>query len=143
MANSPAALEGFLQLHGALASGVLSESFQEQIALCVSEINSCNYCLAAHTALGKVIGPSEDETIASRKGVSADSKTQAGLVFARQIVSQRGWISDNDYNVVTQAGYSSEEIIEIIALVAKNLFANYFNHIAGTAIDFPAAPSVG
>ena len=143
MANSPAALEGFLQLHGALAGGVLSESFQEQIALCVSELNGCNYCLAAHTAMGKGVGLSEDETIASRQAISTDSKTQAGLLFARKIVSSQGSISDDDYNAVTQAGYSSKEIIEIVALVAKNIFANYFNHIAETAIDFPAAPSVG
>lgn len=143
MANSPAALEGFLQLHETLAGGVLSESFQEQIALCVSEINGCNYCLAAHTAMGKGAGLSEEEVIASRRGDSTDSKIQAGLTFARQIVSNQGWVSDNAYNAVTQAGYSSEEIIEIVALVAKNIFANYFNHIAGTAIDFPAAPSEG
>ena len=142
MAHSPAALEGFLQLHGALAGGVLSESFQEQIALCVSEINSCNYCLAAHTAMGKGTGLSEEETIANRQGVSTDSKIQAGLEFAKQVVASQGWISDDNYNAVIQAGFSSEEIIEIIALVAKNIFANYFNHIAGTAIDFPAAPSL-
>ncbi|MFT4579220.1 MAG: alkylhydroperoxidase family enzyme, partial [Nitrospinales bacterium] len=76
-------------------------------------------------------------------GVSTDSKVQAGLEFVRKIVSSQGWVSDDDYNTVTQAGYSSEEIIEIVALVAKNIFANYFNHIAGTAIDFPAAPSEG
>jgi uncharacterized peroxidase-related enzyme len=142
MAHSPAALEGFLQLHGALAGGVLSESFQEQIALCVSEVNSCNYCLAAHTAMGKGASLSEEETIASRQGVSTDSKTQAGLEFAMQVVASQGWVSDDNYNAVIQAGYNSEEIIEIIALVAKNLFANYFNHIAGTAVDFPAAPSL-
>ena len=142
MANSPAALEGFLQLHGALAGGVLSESFQEQIALCVSEKNGCDYCLAAHTEMGKGAGLSEEEVIASRRGDSTDSKIQAGLKFARKIVSSQGWASDDNYNAVTQAGYSSEEIIEIIALVAKNIFANYFNHIAGTAIDFPAAPSL-
>ena len=142
LAHSPAALEGYLQLHGALAGGVLSESFQEQIALCVSEINGCTYCLAAHTAIGKGVGLSEEEVIASRQGGSTDSKTQAGLEFARQIVSSKGWVSEEDYNAIIQAGYSSEEIIEIVALVAKNLFANYFNHIAGTAIDFPAAPSL-
>jgi uncharacterized peroxidase-related enzyme len=142
MAHSPAALEGFLQLHGALAGGILSASFQEQVALCVSEVNGCNYCLAAHTAMGKGAGLSEEETIANRQGVSSDPKIHAGLEFARQIVSSKGWISDDDYNAAIKAGYSSEEIIEIIALVAKNLFANYFNHIAGTAIDFPAAPSI-
>lgn len=142
MAQSPAAMEGFLQLHGALAGGVLSETFQEQIALCVSEINGCNYCLAAHTAIGKGAGLSEDEIIASRQGESADPKTKAGLEFARTIIASHGWVSEGDYNAVQQAGYNSEEIIEIIGQVAKNLFANYFNHIAETAIDFPAAPSL-
>lgn len=142
MAQSPAALEGFLKLHGALAGGKLSASFQEQIALLVSEINGCNYCLAAHTTIGKSAGLSEAEVIFSRQGKSIDSKTNAGLEFARTIVANHGSVSDDNYNAVQQAGYSSEEIVEIIALVAKNIFANYFNHIAGTAIDFPAAPSL-
>ena len=110
--------------------------------LCVFDISGCNYCLGPHTAIGKGVGLSEDEVIASRQGVSTDSKTQAGLEFARQIVSSQGWVSDDDYNAVTQAGYSSEEIIEIVALVAKNIFANYFNHIAETKIDFPAVPNL-
>jgi AhpD family alkylhydroperoxidase len=87
MANSPAALEGFLQLHGALAGVVLPESFQEQVALCVSEVNGCNYCLAAHTAIGKGVGLSKEEAIASREGISIDSNTQVGLEFVRQTVS--------------------------------------------------------
>ena len=87
MANSPAALEGFLQLHGALAGVVLPESFQEQVALCVSEITDCNYCLAAHSAIGKGVGLSKEEVIASREEISTDSKNQVGLEFVRQIVS--------------------------------------------------------
>ncbi len=142
MAHSPAAMEGFLQLHGALSKGVLSESFQEQIALCVSEVNGCNYCLAAHTAIGKGAGISEEEVISSRQGEAVDPKIQAGLSFAGVIAANHGWVSDEDYKAVQQAGYSSEEIIEIIGQVAKNIFANYFNHIAETAIDFPAVPSL-
>ncbi len=142
MAHSPAALEGFLQLHGTLAGGALSESFQEQIALCVSEINNCNYCLTAHTAMGKGTGLTENEIMSNRKGESTNSKTQAGLEFVRKVVSNNGWVSDEDYKAVQNAGFSAEEIIEMIALVAKNIFANYFNHIAGTAIDFPAVPSL-
>ena len=90
MVNSSVVLDGFLQLHGALARGVLSEAFQEQISLCVSEIIGCNYCLAAHTAIGKGVDPSEEETLFSKKWISVDSKTQAGLEFVRQIISNQG-----------------------------------------------------
>ena len=74
MANSPVALDGFLQLHGALAGGVLSEAFQEQVTLCISEISGCNYCLAGHTAIGKGVSLSEEETISSKKQISSPSK---------------------------------------------------------------------
>jgi AhpD family alkylhydroperoxidase len=90
MINSSVVLDGFLQLHGALAGGVLSEAFQEQITLCVSEISGCNYCVAAHTAIGKGVEPSEEETISSKKRISINSKTQAGLEFFRQIKSNQG-----------------------------------------------------
>jgi alkylhydroperoxidase family enzyme len=86
----------------------------------------------------KGVGLSEEETISSRKGISTDYKTQAGFEFANQIISNQGRVSDHDYNAVKEAGYNSEEVIEVIALVAKYLFTNYFNHIAGNAIDFPA-----
>jgi len=142
MAHSPAALTGYLQLQGALASGVLSASFREQIALIVSQTNGCNYCLAAHTAIGKGAGLSESEALASRQGESTDAKAQAGLQFARKIIDTRGWVSDDDYNAAKEAGYSSEEIIEIIGLIAQYIFANYFNHIVGTVSDFPAVPSL-
>jgi AhpD family alkylhydroperoxidase len=124
MANSPVALDGFLQLQGALVGGVLSEAFQEQVTvtLCISEISGCNYCLGAHTAIGKGVGLSEEETISSRKGRSADYKIQVGLEFVRKIIPNQGWVSDHDYNLVKQAGCSSEEVIEIIALV-ENTFS--------------------
>ena len=89
MENSPVAIDGFLRLHGAFAGRVLSEAFQEQITLCVSEIIGCNYCLAAHTEIGKKVGFSEEETISSRKAKSTSSKTQAGLKFVRQIISNQ------------------------------------------------------
>ena len=74
MENSPVAIDGFLRLHGAFAGRVLSEAFQEQITLCVSEISGCNYCLAGHTAIGKGVSLSEEETISSKKQISSPSK---------------------------------------------------------------------
>ena len=71
MAQSPHVLEGYLGLSGALSRGALSAQLQEQIALAVSEVNACDYCLSAHSALGRGAGLSNDELDASRTGRSA------------------------------------------------------------------------
>ena len=137
MANSPAVLEAYLAFSGALAGGVLPARLREQIALTVAQVNGCDYCLAAHTAVGKSTGLSDEAIRDSRRGVSPDSKTDAALRFARQIVEQRGCVSDSDVARVRRAGHTDAEIAEIVANVAANLFANYFNHVAETEVDFP------
>ena len=53
IANSPAALEGYLGLSGALGKGALDARTRERIALAVAESNGCGYCLSAHTYLAK------------------------------------------------------------------------------------------
>ena len=142
MANSRVTAQAYLGFSQSLAGGDLSPKLREQIALVVGETNSCDYCVAAHTALGKGAGLSEDETIAARRAESSNDKEQAALQFARSIVNERGHITDDDLRNVREAGYSDGEISEIVANVALNLFTNYFNHVAGTAVDFPAAPEV-
>lgn len=137
LANSPAALESYLNFSGALAGGLLDAKLREQIAIATAEANSCEYCLSAHTAIGKMVGLSEDDLAASRQSKSSDAKAEAALKFAHQIVVSRGDVSDQEVERVRNAGYSDGEITEIIANVALNIFTNYFNHIAGTEIDFP------
>lgn len=136
-ANSPAALEGYLNFSGALGGGVLDAKLREQIALAVADANNCEYCLSAHTAIGKMVGLNENELVASRRASSDDAKTSAALMFAHQIVVKRGEVDDTDVRTVRAAGYSDGEITEIIANVALNIFTNYFNHIAQTVVDFP------
>ena len=48
-----------------------------------------------------------------------------------------GQVTDQELEAVRSAGFSDEEIVEIIGNVAVNLFTNYFNHVADTEIDFP------
>lgn len=142
LANSPAALEAYLNFSGALAGGLLSAKLREQIALTVAEANSCDYCLAAHTTIGKMVKLSEREIVAARQAEAIDAKTDAALKFVRNVVVNRGEISDAAFNAVRQAGFSDGEIAEIIANVAVNIFTNYFNHIARTEVDFPKVPAV-
>ncbi|MGE0100902.1 MAG: carboxymuconolactone decarboxylase family protein [Blastocatellales bacterium] len=136
-ANSPAALEGYLNFSGALGSGSLSARLREQIALAVADANNCEYCLSAHTAIGKMVGLNENELIASRRAHSTDARTDAALKFAHQIVVKRGEVLDSEVQAVREAGYNDGEIVEIVANVALNIFTNYFNHIAQTTVDFP------
>lgn len=142
MANSTAVANAYLGFSQSLSGGSLPARLREQIALVVGETNNCGYCVAAHTALGKGAGLTEAETCDARRAQAKDEKEEAALVFAQKVVSERGWISDEDVQHVRQAGYTDGEIGEIVANVALNIFTNYFNHVAGTEVDFPAAPEL-
>ncbi len=142
LANSPAALQGYVAFGEALEGAALPAKLREQIALTVSEANGCGYCVAAHCAIGKSVGLSDDELADGRQSSSPDSKVDAALRLARQLVENRGWVSDEDLERVRRAGHGDSEITEIVAIVAWKTFANYFNHVAGTDIDFPEAPTV-
>lgn len=143
MARSPAALEGYLGLSGALGKGKLSAKLREQIALTVAGENACDYCASVHTAVGGQLGIDANELRANLRGQSEDIKVMEALNFARRIVEDRGFVNDTDLTLIRAAGYSDEEIVEIIANVMVNIFTNYFNHIAGTEIDFPVVDSCG
>ena len=137
MANSPAVLQGYLSFSGALAGGALDPKLREEIALEVGEQNSCQYCVSAHTAIGKMTGLSDAEIDAARDAKSSSAKATAALAFARQIVAKQGRATEADVEAVRRAGFSDAEIAEIIAHVALNVFTNYFNNTAGTEVDFP------
>jgi uncharacterized peroxidase-related enzyme len=138
MGNSPAALEGFLGLSGALGKGELEPATRERIALAVAEVNGCDYCLSAHTYLGKNLAKlSEAEIAANRDGSSTDSKADAAVRFAVKLVKARGHVSDADVQAVKKAGYNDAQLIEIVLHVAINTLTNYVNEVAKTEIDFP------
>lgn len=139
VSTSPAALEGYLGLNGALAKGKLPAATRERIALAVAQINGCGYCLSAHTYLGKNVAKLDDvELAANRKGRSNDAKANAAVGFAAKIAQSRGAVAASDVEAVRAAGYSDEQIVEIIAHVALNTLTNYVNEVLATEIDFPA-----
>lgn len=140
MARSPAVLEAYLSFSSALGGGKLNGKLREQLALVTAAINRCAYCASAHTTIGKRVGLDEDAILAARQGHATDAKTDAALKFARTVIVDRGEIRDADVQAVRAAGFDDGEVVEIIANVALNIFTNYFNHIAGTEIDFPRVP---
>jgi uncharacterized peroxidase-related enzyme len=137
LANSPAVLDSYVNFYTALASGALDAKLHDQIAIVVAEANGCEYCLSAHTALGKKAGLTAGQLLAARETETGDHRVDLVLKLARNVVVQRGRIPAEELEAVRQAGYSDEEIVEIIGHVAVNVFTNYFNNINQTEVDFP------
>src|SRR4051794_31178178 len=142
LVNSPAALDGYLQLSGALGKGSLPAQFREQIALAVAQANGCDYCLAAHSAVGRMVGLTADQIRDSRLGTAVDPKADALIRLALKVVDARGRVGDSDLDGVRRAGFDDAAIAEVVANVALHAFTNYFNRLAGTDLDFPAAPAL-
>jgi len=137
VANSPAALKSMWGSFGALGGGVIPAQVGEQIAVAIANRNACEYCLAAHTALGRKAGASAAQMSAAQDGQSEDPKIAAALRFALRVVEGRGQIADSDVQDLRNAGYGDEEIVEILAHVALNLFTNYVNVAFAVPVDFP------
>jgi uncharacterized peroxidase-related enzyme len=138
MGNSPAFLEGYLNLSGALSGGTLGAKTGALIALTVAEANQCNYCLSAHTYLGANLAKLDAEAIeAARLGKAKDAKTSAILKFTQTLLAKRGRTSEQDVAVIRAAGVTEGEVGEIVGHVALNILTNYFNNTANTEIDFP------
>lgn len=138
VATSPAAIEGLLSLNGALGKSSLTAATRERIALAVSEYNGCEYCLAAHTYIGQnLVKLTESEILANRNGHSSDAKANAAIRFALAVAQAKGNVSSDEFDAIREAGFSDAAIIEIIGLVALNVFTNYANNALLTEVDFP------
>ena len=137
VANSPAALASMWGSFGAFGSGALGSAISEQIAVAVANRNSCEYCLAAHTALGRKAGLSRNALQDAQDGHSEDPKTTVLLQFAMKLVNDRGQLTSADVQAVRDEGWTDEEIVETIGQVALNLFTNYVNIALDVPIDFP------
>jgi uncharacterized peroxidase-related enzyme len=140
VAHSPAALRSMWGSFAALGQGRLDKRLGEKIAVAIADRNHCEYCLAAHVALGRKAGASADEMSAAQRGEAADAKTAAALRFALALVEARGQVSAAQVQAVRDAGFGDEELVEIVAHVALNLFTNYVNVSLAVPVDFPAVP---
>ncbi len=136
IASSPAALKMMWAGFGALGGGKIGAKLGEQIAVAVANANRCEYCLAAHTALGKGAGLSAETMSQAQVGKSDDARTQAALTFAIKLVKERAHVSESDVESLRGAGFGDEEIAELLAHVALNIFTNYTNVAFDVPVDF-------
>ena len=142
MGNSSNLLGGFLAFEDTLKKGTFSAKENEAIALAVSQVNGCAYCLSAHTAIGKMNGFSEEETLALRDGTIADNKLNALVNLSREITENRGKTSKEAVENFSAAGYDLAAFAELIGMVAIRSITNYIFSNGDFEIDFPEAKSI-
>lgn len=136
-ANSPAALRAFLGLHGIAGEGSLDAATRERIALVVAQQNECQYCVSAHTAIGRKAGLNGDEIEANRAGTSQDAKAAVAVKFAQALTEHSGDVTAEELLEVRQAGFSESDIVEIITHVGLNVLTNILGKASQVEIDFP------
>ena len=132
LAHSPAALNGYLGLAQAMGKSTLSAAEREVVALATSQVNGCDYCLAAHTFFGAKAGLSDQDISQARAGTLS-----AVAALAHQITESRGQLSDQQIAAAREAGLVESKIVEVVAQVTLLTLTNYLNNIASTAVDFP------
>jgi uncharacterized peroxidase-related enzyme len=137
LANSPAALKAWMEFDGALAKGSLSANLRQEIALAVGQKNGCEYCVSAHTVIGKFTGLTDQQILNSRQGQGTSPKDTAALTFARELLEKRGRVPASSIQALREHGFTDGEITEIVAHVALNIFTNYFNTALDVDVDFP------
>jgi uncharacterized peroxidase-related enzyme len=143
LANSPKALEGFLGLDGAVAGFAVDKATRERIALAVAEGNGCQYCISAHTAIGRGAGLTSDEMLLNRKGGSSDAKAAAAVAFAKAVNDNAGEVGTAEVDAARVAGLADGELVEIITVVALNIFTNILAKATRVDIDFPKVALLG
>ncbi len=143
MAHSPVVLAAYTAINAAIDEhGTFDARTREAIALAVGAVDDCSYCQAAHTMGGKAAGLSEEQTVAIRRGDDFDPELGALLAVVREIAGDVGEVSDTTWDAAVTAGWTPEQLTEVFAHVAVNLYTNYFNHYVRTDLDVPAAPSL-
>ncbi len=144
MAHSPALLNGFAGLEGALAEhATLTETHKQAIRLAIAGYQDCHYCQSAYTMAGKAAGLTEDQTVELRGGsASFDEALDALVRFAREAFDGRGHVTDATWQRALDAGWRDDQLLEAFANAARTFLTTGFNHLVDTEIDVPAAPGL-
>jgi uncharacterized peroxidase-related enzyme len=138
--NSPIALETLLNIDGVLKNGTLGAKEGEVVKLVVSQTAECDYCLAAHTLIGKKTGFSKADILAIRRGApSSDTRFDALAGFTRELITTTGTIQASALDKIKAAGFTDSQIVEIVLAITSITFTNLFNRINDTELDFPPA----
>lgn len=141
MAYSPMALKSYLQYTREKTS--LSDVEAEAIYLITSQVNRCHYCLSAHTSFARALGLRDEQALEIREGkASFDKKLDILVKFTRAIVEERGHTDDEIVELFLKAGYSYQQLVEVVVLISQVMVTNLINNITHNPVDFPEVPEI-
>ncbi len=141
LAESPAALNGYLTLGQIFDESSFSPTERQVVILATSRFNECRYCVAAHSVVADLQEVPADVIEAIRNDQPiADSKLEALRTFTTDVVENRGWVTEDDTAAFLAAGYSKAHMLEVILGISFKTLSNYVNHIADTPLDDAFAP---
>ena len=136
---SPVALKAFLTFQETLSHGVFTAKEREAVALVVSEVNGCNYCLAAHTTTAMKTGFTKEDTKSIRHGLVEGEKLNAVVQLAKSIAENKGMPDEILLDRFFEAGYNEAALMELVGLISVRIFTNYVYALTEIPIDFPEA----
>ncbi len=140
-AHSENALGTYLALSGAKSS--LRTKEKEVVNLVVSQVNGCEYCLSAHTAISKLQGFTDDQILEIRRAsVSFDSKFDALAKLTKSITENKGHADEEVLENFYAEGYNEGNLIDVVIAVADKTISNYIFALTAVPIDFPIAAAI-
>jgi AhpD family alkylhydroperoxidase len=144
MAHSPALLNAYAALEGALAEhGTLTEADKQAIRLAVAGAQNCRYCQSAYTLAAKAAGLTEEQTVELRGGTASfDDALDALVRFAREAFDAHGHVAETTWQRAIDAGWRDDQLLEAFANAARTFLTSGFNHLVGTELDLPPAPGL-
>ena len=136
LAESPAALEGYLTLMRIFDTSTFDPVERQVAILAISRVNECDYCMAAHSVVASMQNVPVDIVQAIRDDRPiADAKLEALRRFSAAVIDKRGWVSEDDVTAFRSAGYTRAQVLEVILAASFKTLSNYANHIADTPLD--------
>jgi uncharacterized peroxidase-related enzyme len=140
--NAPNVLSGILAMNKSVNAGIsISNKQVEQVAMLVSALNRCDYCVNVHMQVGKGGGVSEHDMLEAMAGRASDPADQALLTYTNEVVRNRGLVSETALKQVRAAGFSDKALLEVIGIVGIYTTLQYIRHVGDPAQDFPIVKS--
>ncbi len=142
MATSPQVVKAYHELNALFMETSFSTIEKNVILLAVSRINNCHYCMSIHSMVAEMMKVPADvvESLRNNAPIEIDSKLEALRKFAVIMTEKRGWPEPEEIADFLNAGYTKEQILELIVGIAQKTISNYVNHIAQTPLDEPVKP---